>query len=185
MDFEFKPAQEQANRVPYYEDAFRKGGAAGWAGHYTSKSSKTLLAEISGEIARLGGSVVNVQHGTYTVDGLERQGVRIEYIVTGAGGQHVQGQLDIAALPVKNKYNQGAKDKSLVMSLYMLGEALKGMWYMQQLSPGYAALMPWMVGPNGKTISQLWAESPLMNNLLPPGGAKFNTDYTDGEAREV
>ena len=71
-------------------------------------------------------------------------------------------------------YDDGKKEKALKMALYMLRISLDGMWFMQQLSPGYAPLMPWMIAnQEGKTVSQLWAESSVMNNLLPPGESEF------------
>lgn len=70
------------------------------------------------------------------------------------------------------------------MALYMLRQGLSGLWFLQQLSPGYAALMPWMLtsGKNGeKTITQLWSESQSFSNLLPPGNAEF----VEGTYKEV
>ena len=49
--------------------------------------------------------------------------------------------------------------------------------YIQEL-----ALVPFMLGRGtDKTVSQIWSESSIMNNLLPPG----DVDYVDGETREV
>jgi hypothetical protein len=59
------------------------------------------------------------------------------------------------------------------MSLYMLRTALDGTWFLQQLSPGYAPLMPWMLVDGEHTITQLWQESSIMRNLLPPGETDF------------
>jgi hypothetical protein len=55
----------------------------------------------------------------------------------------------------------------------MVRNALDGMWFMQQLSPGYASLMPWMMATKEQTISQLWSESSSMRNILPPGDSEF------------
>jgi hypothetical protein len=67
------------------------------------------------------------------------------------------------------------------MALYMLRDVFNGLWFLQQLSPGYAALMPFMIADeHGHTVSQLWAESAVMKRLLPPPGA----DFTDGEVIE-
>ena len=69
------------------------------------------------------------------------------------------------------------------MALYMVKQALDGVWFLQQLSPGYAALMPWMIGKDNKTISQLWADSPIMSRLLPESTRKES--FVDGEATEL
>jgi hypothetical protein len=91
-----------------------------------------------------------------------------------------RGRIDIASLPVKDNYRlrrslNARKDRSLKMALYMLRTALDGTWFLQQLSPGYAPLMPWMLmeGSGDKTITQLWSESAAMRNLLPPGQGDF------------
>lgn len=40
------------------------------------------------------------------------------------------------------------------------------------IDSGYSALVPFMIGPGERTISELWAES-VMSNLLPPGEEEF------------
>jgi hypothetical protein len=63
------------------------------------------------------------------------------------------------------------------MALFMLHIGLAGTWFMQQLSPGLSALVPFMIGPGDKTISQLWTDGP-MAKLLPPGE---DSDFIEGE----
>lgn len=167
----FIPEEKKAVSVPYFEDA-KEGD--GWQGHGTHKTEDTLQAEIIKAMARLGGIVSGFQRGVFQVGNQTRDGFQLHYSLKSPNGQHVPGRLDIAALPVKDKYSTFKKDKSFRMALYMLRESLDGMWLMQQLSPGYAALMPWMLASSdGKTISELWAESSVMNNLLPPGSSEF------------
>jgi hypothetical protein len=168
----FIPEQsKQAQSVPFYEDATK---AEGWQGYSTTKSIERLKSEVTESITRLGGFVSGFQIGTFVIENQNRQGFQIHYSIAAPDGRFVPGRLDIAALPVRDKWNDDKKVKSLRMALYMLRIALDGMWFFQQLSPGYAPLMPFMLaGPDGKTISQLWAESPVMNNLLPPGDADF------------
>ena len=168
----FIPNQpSKALSVPYYEDVT---GDDGWQGQRTEKSVDRLKSEVVEGVTRLGGFVSGFTMGTFQIDGLERQGCQVFYSITANNGRFVPGRLDIAALPVRDKYSSTKKDKALRMALFMLRDALNGMWFFQQLSPGYAPLMPFMIGNSeGKTISQLWAESPVMNNLLPPGDAEF------------
>lgn len=169
---QFVPEQnKQTQTVSYFEDAKEKDG---WQGQATTKSVDRLKMEVTESITRLGGFVSGFMQGKFLVENQERQGFQIHYSITAPNGQFVPGRLDIAALPVKDKWNHIKKDKSLRMALYMLRVGLDGMWLFQQLSPGYAPLMPFMIANDeGKTISQLWAESPVMNNLLPPGDAEF------------
>lgn len=168
----FIPEQpKKIQDVPYYEDAHEDDG---WKGQATTKSIERLKGEVTQSITRLGGIVSGFQMGTFQIEKLERQGFQIHYSLSDANGRFIPGRLDIAALPVNDKWSTTKKDKSLRMALFMLRDALNGMWLFQQLSPGYAPLMPFMIGSDdGKTISQLWAESSTMKNLLPPGDADF------------
>lgn len=175
--FTFQPEQKKPQHVPFFEDASREEG---WQGYSTTKSIKALQAEIGDAIGRLGGIVSGFQNGTFQIEGQSRDGYQVHYSIQNPNGQLVPGRLDIAALPVKNRRDESRRQKSLRMALYMLRNALDGMWFMQQLSPGYAALMPWMLADDGKTISQLWSESPIMSRLLPPG----NADFVEGEIKE-
>lgn len=168
----FIPEQPKtAQAVPYFEDAKERDG---WQGQATTKSIDRLKMEVTESITRLGGFVSGFQQGKFLIENQERQGFQIHYSLAAPDGRFIPGRLDIAALPVKNRWDAGKKDKSLRMALYMLRIGLDGMWLFQQLSPGFAPLMPFMIAnAEGKTISQLWAESPVMNNLLPPGDAEF------------
>ena len=182
----FTPEQPKiAQNVPYFDDVTAKDG---WAGHATSKSIDTLKAEIVVVISRLGGMVSenSFQRGSFLIDDKKREGFQIQYAIQHPDGSIVPARLDVAALPVRNDYrlNRTLKkrsEQSLKMALYMLRSALEGTWFLQQLSPGYAPLMPWMLEKSsGKTISQLWAES-TFGKLLPPG----NSEFVEGEYREV
>lgn len=163
--------------VPYFDDVT---GDAGWQGQTTSKSIETLKSEIMSSISRLGGLVTGFQRGQFTGK-QKRDGFRVAYVIETPSGQMVPGRIDIAALPVKDDYSlrrsyEARREKSLKMALYMLRTALDGTWFLQQLSPGYSALMPWMLANGEKTISQLWGESPVMARLLPPA----ENDFVDG-----
>lgn len=161
----FTPDQREAQKVPFFEDATR---SEGWQGYTTTKNTERLKNEVKDAIHRLGGFVVDFRQGTFHVDGKDRQGFQVHYVVAGR-----PARLDIAALPVKDRWNTKKKEQSLKMALYMLAAGLNGAWFMQQLIPGYAPLMPMMLGEDGKTISQLWSESSVMSRLLPPGDGDF------------
>jgi hypothetical protein len=180
----FIPEQPRDSQlVPFFDDVTKE---AGWQGQSTTKSIKTLQAEIIEAISRLGGLVINFQRGSFQSEIGNRDGFRVHYVVQAADGRQVGGRIDIAALPIKmdwalRRSEDKRKDQSLKMALYMLRQALDGTWFLQQLSPGYSALVPFMLGQGDKTVSQMWSESSIMNNLLPPGQEEF----VEGEAREV
>lgn len=163
------------NAVPYFDDVTSDKG---WQGQYTTKTVKVLQSEIIAAISRLGGHVTAFQRGTFVIGEHHRDGFRLHYDIETPEGRLIPGRIDFAALPVKEHYSlqrslATRKDKSLRMSLYMLRVALEGTWFLQQLSPGYAPLMPWMLVDGEKTVTQLWQESPMMSNLLPPGESEF------------
>jgi hypothetical protein len=182
----FIPDQpKQARAVPFYDDV---NSESGWQGQSTTKTIETLKSEITSAISRLGGVVTGFQKGTFEVGSLKREGYRVSYNIETPDGGMVPGRIDIAALPVKaggsyraNSSYQNRCEKSLKMSLYMLKISFDGLWFLQQLSPGFAPLMPFMLAKNDQTISQLWCESATMKNLLPPGGS----DFVDGEFAEA
>src|SRR4030042_4183330 len=168
----FIPEQSKETQyIPYYEDAT---SAEGWQGHTTQKTIKALQSEITQAISRLGGLVTGFQKGAFLSAEGKREGFRVHYAVEAADGSQVPGRIDIAALPIRRESN---REKSLKMVLYMFHIALNGTWFLQQLSPGYSALVPFMLRHGDKTLSQMWTESPIMNNLLPPG----EEDFIDGE----
>jgi hypothetical protein len=175
--------------IPYYDDVKAE---AGWQGHGTSKSIETLKSEVQQALANLGGLVVGFQRGLYKEDNQIRAGIAIHYTIEATDGSMFPGRIDVAALPVRKPkripYNkterevmQSREEKSLKMALFNVRDALKSQFNLSMLSPGYAPLMPWMIAKGDKTIGQLWAESPMMKQLLPPSGS----DFIEGEVKEV
>ena len=176
---DFIPTEHQAQDVPFYDDVTTNGG---WQGHTTGKTVNALKAEVSAAITRLGGVVTGFQRGAFATEAREREGYRIVYFIERPDGSTVPGRLDVAALPVRKDQRRqrsydSRREKSLKMALFMLRNALDGLWFLQQLSPGYAPLMPWMLDHrSGKTVTQLWSEAGISGNLLPPG-----EDFVEGE----
>lgn len=170
----FTPHQPEAKRVPYFEDV---RASDGWEGQGSEKSIDTLRAEVAEAVQRLGGFVAAFREGNFEIDGLNRPGLQLYYTIAGA-----PGRLDIAGLPCRNPANERrSRNNSLKMALYMVRNALNGMWFLQQLSPGFAPLMPFMIADrNGNTVSQLWAQGSGMAALLPPS----DSDFIEGEAHE-
>ncbi len=179
---------EQQNKdpqdVPYFDDV---SSTDGWEGQSTSKSIDKLKLEVVAALERLGGTVRSFQRGTFVVGKKKREGFQIHYIIEQPDGSMRPGRLDVAALPVREEYRlerslASRREKSLKMALYMLREALNGTWFLSQLSPGYAPLMPWMLMKDDKTVTQVWSEQVFTGNLLP---SSVNTgDIVDVEVVE-
>ena len=163
----FIPDEKEGQfNVPYLESARSDDG---WQGQSTNESIESLRSQISAEIGRLGGSVTRFMRGKYEIDGKERPGVQLEYSVVAPNGRSFVGRIDVAGLPWQPSYGgkkshggysdaeKKKRSKSLKMALYNVREALKAMRVLQILSPGYSALIPWMlVGDSEKTIGELW-----------------------------
>lgn len=165
----FVPDQADVKKVPYFEDAKREDG---WQGHTTTKTVERLKREIEKALMLLGGIVVGFQQGKFVIEGQERQGFQVHYAVAG-----MPARMDIAALPVRDRWNNKKKEQSLKMALYMLALGLNGAWLMSQLVPGLNPLIPMMLTEDGRTISQAWAENSAMGRLLPPP----ETDFIEAE----
>jgi hypothetical protein len=170
-----QPTQQQA--VPYFEDVTSAGG---WVGHTTQKSIDKLITEISTALVRLGGSVTNVQSGNFQDDinpRRKRPGYIIRYNYATPDGRIIAGKIDVCGLPLRSPTPQ-KEIQSRKMALYMLRDSLEGLWYMQQLSPGLVALMPFMLAEGDVTFSQKF----ILGLTLP---APVEDEYVDGEVDEV
>ncbi|MFA5714419.1 MAG: hypothetical protein WC998_01590 [Candidatus Paceibacterota bacterium] len=181
----FIPEQsKKASDVPYFENVTASDG---WQGQSTTKSIETLKSEIVQAISRLGGTVQSFQRGKFQIGKTEREGFQVSYFIETSTGKLFNGRVDIAALP--NKYDprsrsniEKRREQSLKMALFMFRNAMDGLWFLQQLSPGYAGLIPWMLQEGSeKTFTQLWTEGATMDNLLPPGESEF----VDAKYREI
>ena len=184
--------------IPYFDEVTSEGG---WRGMSTGKSMDALKSEVTQAMARLGGVVAGFVRGKIVPiedeTAPEREGFQIHYAIEAENEKLVPGRLDIAALPVRLKTRRSRpgslerqREASLKMALFMARDALTGLWFLRVLSPGFAPLMPWMLVGKGKkaqTITQLWSESAVMKQLLPPADSEFekDDDSVDGSFKEV
>jgi hypothetical protein len=189
--FDFKPDEfkKEPEKVPFYEEATV---ANGWQGQTTNKSIETLKSEIRSSLTELGAEATEFNKGTFG----DRIGYRINYVleVPGKGGRvaNLNGYIDVAALPIKPVNHWDARhrtpdsirqDRALRMALFNVSACLKALWVLQRLSPGFAPLMPFMIGQNGQNLTQMWSNGSAMKALMPP--ADNFEDAIEGEAREV
>lgn len=180
MNFIPETPRQSDITLPYFDDVRSDDG---WQGYSTTKSIDTLKSEVIIALTRLGGSATGFQRGSFQDREYTREGFRVHYTIEDQTGMLQPGRLDVAALPVRTDFRRQStlekrKAQALKMSLYMLRNALDGLWFLQQLSPGYAPLMPWMLErQSGKTITELWTESETFGRLLP---AK-NSEFVEGE----
>lgn len=166
---------KESVKVPYYDNV---KSSDGWQGQTTTKSIDTLKAEIASAVGRLGGLVSSFQSGSFDTESQKRDGFRIHYSIQTPNGKYVPGRIDIAALPIKtgsyySRTEKARREKSLRMALYMTRIAFEGSWFLMQLSPGYAPMIPFMLADAERTVSQMWIESPTMKMLAPPKESVF------------
>lgn len=176
--------------VPFFDKVTSKDG---WKGQSTDKSIEQLRAEISAEIGRLKGTMTGWMRGEYEMeDGNRRPGVEIKYQIVTESGNAFEGKIAIATLPYEvsegrmdsSRINRTRAEKSLRMGLFNVRDALQSNRIMQTLSPGYAALMPWLlVGDDERTISELWAEQGMGQKALP--APDDDGDIIEADVREV
>jgi hypothetical protein len=184
----FVPTEpERKNDLVYFDDV---ESSDGWVGHTTGKSISTLKSDIVSAISRLGGLVsafipgeANITHGTQII---KRFGYRIEYSIETPDHKLVYGKIEIVALPIRDspslrRSETTRRDKSMRMALYMACKAIEGWWYLEKLSPGYMALMPFMLYDQNRTVSQAWHEDNIEKALPAPKDG----DVVDGEFKEV
>lgn len=178
---------DQQSDVPFLEDARADDG---WKGQSTNKSIEQLRAEISAEIGRLGGTMTRFMRGEYEIQGQTRPGALIEYSIVSLEGRGFQGRIDVAGLPFEKsegrqdsaRTNRKRRDKSLQMALFNVREGLQGARILQTLSPGYAALVPWLLTDSGQTFGQLWREGLGIAALPAPSK---DGEVVDAEFKEI
>ena len=181
----FVPADQGLDEELPWADEAR--AVDGWKGQSTDKSVAKLRGEISTEIGRLKGTMTRWMRGDFEGDdGRVRAGIQIGYSVSTQDGKVWEGRIDVAALPHKTNGPadrvRARADKALRAALYNVRDALQSNRILQDLSPGYVGLMPWLLTEGDKTISQLWGSKMGYKALPAPDK---DGDIVDVKFREV
>ena len=143
------PIAVQEQEVPYYEDSQKLD----IPGRGTEKKVVTLQQEVIQMLARLGGSSVNFVPGIYNDGPRERYGFQVQFWYGSA-----QGRIDCAALPIRTKTDR-QKERALAQALYLLRDELQAMVHSQIYKPGSVPLVPYLIGPNGQTVTEYLVET--------------------------
>jgi hypothetical protein len=187
---EFVPESgPQAYDIPFFEDVKAEDG---WEGQGSGKTEAQLEKEVIQAIALLQGGVTSIVHGTFNDGHHTRDGYRLDFVITRDNGTADRARIDIAALPCRRpdanpKGTKGLtnRKRSIRMALYMLRNALKGMWFMRQLAPGFVPLMPFLLAKdsdgNERTLSELYGAKGMFSKLLPAPQA----DFIEGEVIKI
>lgn len=162
-DFTFTPDKPEAQvAIPYFEQA---RASDGWEGHASKKGADQLRDEMITSLNKLGAMITELKTGTFKIHHRERAGIVLVFIMGGT-----PGRISLAALPVRNGQNRIA---SIKMLYYITRNVFSGLWLLQQLAPGTAALLPFLLINGTQTLSEVWAERTTLGLLLPPGDAEF------------
>jgi hypothetical protein len=170
-----QPQKQQA--VPYIEDVTSSGG---WVGQSTTKDIKALQAEVSTALGRLGATVIEFQSGTFPDEYntmRKRPGYLIRYFYETPDGRSIPGKIEVAGLPARKDSPEKEK-QSRKMALFMLRDSLEGLWYMQQLSPGLIALLPFMLADSGGDVT--FSQKFLSGLTLPAPQTVQAEEIVDG-----
>lgn len=145
----------QDRAIPYFEDNPKEK----IPGRGTEKSLQTLQTEIITLLSRLGAGTVQFVPGQYPGTP-KRYGFQITFWYGG-----MQGRMDCAALPMR-KETERRKDRALAQALYLLRDELQAMVYSVVHKPGAIPLIPYLIGANGKTVTEHLVETQNVPQLL-------------------
>lgn len=151
----------QAQAVPWFEDQSEKK----IPGRGTEKTLAQLQAEIMELMARLGAGGVVFMPGTHPGTP-KRYGFQLHFNINGTGGR-----IDIAALPIKNE-TPAKKDRALAQALYLVRNWLEAEVFSSVYRPGAIALLPFLIGDKGLTVTEAMIQSGTMPLLAPIVGGE-------------
>ena len=184
--FNFKPADNEVKKVPFFDEVT---SADGWEGHTTSKSVDKLISEIANNLTLLGCVFTGFQSGSFG----ERPGFQIHFAMKAPDGGLIPSRLNIACLPInprrRLRYRRGVKhdprlEGTQKMALYMTAKAIKGMYFLNVLSPAFIPFMSLMLGRGEATLGEAWLQSGSLAQLMPPANSHFDAgEIVDGEVQ--
>ncbi len=148
----------QQQKIPYFEDAQSEK----IPGRGTEKSVGSLQTEIADLLNRMGATLIQFKPGVFD-ENPKRYGFQITFWLSGCAGR-----IDCAALPMRNEAPK-RKDRALAQALYLLRDELQAQVYSMMHKPDSIPLVPYLVGPGGKTVTE-WLVEEQQIPLLPQGG---------------
>lgn len=180
----FTPKNEE-KKLPFFDDV---SSSDGWEGHTTGKSVEKLQQEISQNLSLLGCILTGFRSGKFG----DREGFQIHFAMKSDDGRLIPSRMDIACLPLNPRKriqrSRHAVDPRIVgtqkMALYMTAKAIKGMYFLNVLSPAFIPFMSLMLDAQDRTLGSLWIQQGSLSPLLPPPSSKFkDVDVVDAEIR--
>lgn len=150
-----KPAPRGLD-IPYFED--QKESKI--PGRGTEKTIDALQMEITDLMLRLGAGAVRFTMGRF--EGPPPRFVfQIAFSMNG-----LPGRIDVAALPIRS-LTDARKDRALAQALYLLRNWLESEVFSAVYRPGAIALLPFLVGEDGRTITESFVAHEKLPSVSP------------------
>ena len=181
----FQPNQQKSVQVPFFDDV---KASDGWEGHTTTKSIEKLISEIASNLSLMGCVFTGYQSGQFG----NRNGFQIHFAMLAPDGGLIPSRLDIACLPInpRKRVNRTRRSKgdhrvegTQKMALYMTAKAIKGMYFLNVLSPAFVPFMSLMLGRGEDTLGEAWLQNGSLAQLMPPKDTHFSQgeDFVDAD----
>ncbi len=133
----------------FFEDSF----AEGIAGYRVRRDVSDYQNEVAAALNKLGGSGVAFTPGKYQSNGRLRQGFRITFSI----GIN-QARIDCAALPLRT-HTDKKQATAMGQALYLLRNELEAAWMAWVYKPGTMPLVPYLIGPDGRTVAEALSDN--------------------------
>ncbi len=151
MEFIPDAIEVQNVTAPYFDDQ-RENENIRIPGYSVVKSHKYYKNEIITLLGKLGAGGVEFTLGTFpTIP--PRYGFLITFNLNG-----VKGKIEAIALPIR-KETRARKDRTLAQALYLIANMLQSEVYTVMIMPGSIPLVPYLIGNDGKTVTEALVES--------------------------
>lgn len=129
--------------IPFFEDSAKLE----IPGRGTTKNIERLQSEIIKLMGELGAFNCYFQEGKYPGKP-DRDGFQLHFQFANA-----RGRIDIAGLPLRKPTFQKKVD-SLKQALYLVRGKVEAMVWANVYEPGAMPLVPYMIGANGRTVTE-------------------------------
>lgn len=146
-----------AQHVPFFEDQ----KDAKIPGRGTSKTPEELQTEIRNLMTKMGAYNVIFIPGRINEKPL-RYGYQITFMLA-----NNPGRFEVAALPMRSEI-PSRKIAALAQALYLVRNWIESEVFSQIYRPGNVPLLPYLVGPGDKTVTEVFISSGMM--FLPVPG---------------
>ena len=142
--------------VPFFEDSSEQK----IPGRGTEKSHEQLQSEIVDLMLKLGAGAARFAAGKFPTKP-ERYGWQITFSMNG-----VPGRIELAALPIRQE-TPSKKKQALAQALYLFRNYLEGEVWSAVYRPGAIALLPFLMGEGGKTVTEALMERNILPDVSP------------------